>query len=221
MTISSHRSAALTSGISLVIMAAVAGFSYGYVFTNLVVLNDSVETAKRISENSGLYIAGIAAWIAVLVLDVIVSFALFRFFKETNNSLSWISMVFRLVYSCFLGLGIYRLYCAIGAGDQTLQEIEGFLLIWGTGLIVFGMHLIVLGMLAYKAIVVPKIWGILLGTAGISYVICNGAKLLFGGTSEAVQLLENVLSLPMIVGELGFAIWLLVKTRDEGLKTMD
>jgi len=41
-----YNKSAITAGISLVIMAIFAGFSYGYVFNRLVVANNSIETLK-------------------------------------------------------------------------------------------------------------------------------------------------------------------------------
>jgi len=209
MTLSSSRSAAFIAGISLVIMAIVAGFAYGYVFNTLIVQDNAMETTKRITENNGLYLSGALAWVVVLILDIIVSLALFRFFKETDNRLSKISMLLRLLYSFLLALGIIYLFRVPNSLNSALIEVQHFQLIWSIGLVVFGLHLIALGILAYRSVDVPKLWGILLLLAGVSYVIIHLSKLIFGGRIS-IELLENILSLPMIVGELGFAIWLLI-----------
>jgi hypothetical protein len=57
---------------------------------------------------------------------------------------------------------------------------------------------------------IPKILWYITLVAGISYVIVSLSKL-ESPNSEMVKNLEMILALPMVVGELGLAVWLLVK----------
>ncbi len=214
MRLSSKRFSALISGIALVLMAIAAGFAYGFVYNKLVVPDNAIETTKRITENHSLYSFGLIAWLTVLALDVVVGITLLYFFRGIHVRLSYTAMILRLIYSAFLAFGIYRL---------AEHEIQQFQFSWSIGLVFFGMHLMVIGTLVYRSVDIPKIWGILLWIAGISYAICHLSKLIFGDLTQ-VKLLENTLSLPMVVGELGFAIWLLLmgmKSKDNSVNTED
>jgi len=68
------RKAALISGISLIIMAIVAGFSYGYVHGSLVVPGDISTTYTNITSSSMLFKAEIIGWVVILLLDVLVAY---------------------------------------------------------------------------------------------------------------------------------------------------
>ena len=58
---------------------------------------------------------------------------------------------------------------------------------------------------------IPKLLGILLLIASVSYIIIHLSHLFLPQHKNLTIIFENVLSLPMALGELGFGIWLLIK----------
>ena len=76
----------LIAGISLVIMAIAAGFSYGFVYGGIVV-DDPVNTLTNLVEKRSLFTAGLAGWVVIFITDLVVTFSLFRFFSDTNRKL--------------------------------------------------------------------------------------------------------------------------------------
>jgi hypothetical protein len=72
--------------------------------------------------------------------------------------------------------------------------------------VVFGSYLILIGALMYKAFYIPKVLGVLIMLAGLSWIVTSLQPYFFR---------EYNLSWMMLFGisELFFAIWLLVKGR--------
>ncbi len=135
---------------------------------------------------NSLHITGIAI---IIVLDVIVAISLYIFLKPANQKLSLWTAVFRLVYALIFVVALIK-----------MPNLDAFNHIWERGLLVFGFHLLLLGILTIQAKYVPKWIGYLILIASAGYIIDSlGA---FWGFSWQVGLFT-------FVGELIFMIWLL------------
>jgi hypothetical protein len=213
------RQAALIAGISLLLMALVAGFSFGYVHSSLVAPGDAESTLKNLQASTGLFRAEIFGWAFILILDVIVAWALYLFFKKYSRSLSLLTGWLRVIYAAVLGIAIGQLIAVLPlldgslaqAGQQVMQRLSAFDRIWSMGLILFGAHLIVLGYLALRSRYVHFIFGILLLFAGACYCFLNAGRQLLPGYGDQLADLKSMLALPMALGELAFAVWLIVR----------
>lgn len=214
------RTAAITSGIALIIMALVAGFSYGYVHNSLVVYGDVSTTYQNVTSSIMLFKAEMVGWIVVLILDVIVAWSFYIFLKPVNQALALLSSWLRLTYAAILGIAILNLLFVlllVNNASETgeLQAnvtlyLEAFEMIWSVGLIVFGVHLLVVGWVAFLSNSIPKIFSILLVIAAIGYIVIHLGKALLIEQS-IISTMEFIFNIPMIVGELGFGLWLLFK----------
>lgn len=220
----SQRKSALIAGISLLLMAVVAGLSYGYLHGNLIVADDAQATLENLKTSTGLFYTEIFGWTIIFLLDAVVAWALFHFFAKTNRGLAFLSSFLRVIYTAVLGIAIYNLPKVLtlinkhfaqvnveGPATEVMNYLNSFEDIWSKGLILFGLHLMILGYLVFKADFVPKVWGVLLVIAGVSYTYLHGMHAFFPHMKEQLVMIESILSLPMIVGEVGFAIWLVVK----------
>lgn len=213
----SKRKYAIIAGLSLILMAVLAGYAYGFVYGFLVFPADAEKTRDSIQQALGTYQSGIAAWIGILILDILVAWALHQYLQEVHPRLSLTTAMIRILYSGVLGLAIYHQLAVLsvldggGTGSQVMQELKAFESIWSNGLIIFGLHLIGLGFLAWKAEFVPKFWGVLLIFAGISYSAIHVAKAFFPDQIDQIISVEQALSLPMALAEIGLAIWLVWK----------
>ena len=209
----SQRKSAITAGIALLLMAIAAGIAFGFAHQSLVDPTDSIETFQNIQSQFGLYLAEIAGWVLIAISDVIVSLAFFNYFKSIDKLASEITTTFRLIYTFILVLGIFQLVKVTAimqdpsAHVQVLGLIQSFENYWSIGLIIFGLHLITLGYVVFKA-KIHWIWGGLLIIAGFGYVLVHSMK---GMDLPNVDLVESILMGPMTVGELGFAIWMIVR----------
>lgn len=221
-----QRKFALIAGISLIIMTLAAFFSYGFVHGNLVVQGDASATFNNIKSSNMLFKAEIFGWVIILITDIVVAWAFYIFLKPIHQSLSLLGAWLRLTYATILGIAILNLIFVLLLSKNTdylslfkieqLQAhmmlfLEAFEFIWSTGLIIFGGHLLIVGYLAFKSDKIPKVISILLLLAAIGYIVINLFSVILSQYDTVISILKIGFSVPMIVGELGFGIWLLFK----------
>lgn len=221
----SQRRAAVIAGITMLVMAGCAAFAVGFVNSSLIVKGDAGATVNNIFNSLALFRSGVFGWLVILVSDIIVSWALYIFLKQVDNSLALLGAWFRLIYCAILGASIMNLVyislilsggstSAVQANQlnaQVMLLIDAFNKMWSFGLILFGLHLLIIGTLALKSGFIPKILGILLLIAALSYVIVHLLHVFSPQFEQTTLVLENILSLPMALGELAFGIWLLIR----------
>lgn len=222
----SRRQAALVAGLSIVTMAVLAGFAYGYVVQRLFVPNKPAVTAGNIASSMILFRLGIFSFLIVLLCDVLAAWALHVFLRPTDADLSLLAAWFRLVYSAILGTALLNFAFVLlllndtnylpAFGTMPLNTLvmffsNGFFAIWSFGLVIFGCHLHVLGYVVLKSHHTPRIFGVLLIVAAWCYMLSNCANLLWPDYEKYKASVELFTSVPMVVGELGFGLWLLVK----------
>lgn len=225
-SVSSQRKSALTAGISLVIMALAAFFSYGFVHGSLVVQGDAGATFNNILSSSSLFKAEILGWVVILIADVLVAWALYVYLEPMNKSLSVLAAWLRLIYTGILGIAIMSLIVVLLLSRHMddlssfkveqiqalmLLGVEAFEAIWSVGLILFGGHLLIVGYVAFKSAGIPKIISLLLLLAGIGYMLIHLSETFLPEYEGVISVLNLVFTLPMVVGELGFGVWLLFR----------
>lgn len=208
-----EKNAGLIAGFSLIVMAIAAGFSYGFVQNKLVHESAKI-TLQNLAENKNLFLAGLAGWIVIFTTDLIVSGALYLFFRNSRKRISAITAIIRIVYSLLLGFAIFQLFSILPdltnteAATKISLQFASFEKIWSIGLIVFGFHLIGLGYLSIKSKFTPNILAYLLYLAGVSYVFIHVSKQFALFNQHIIASTESVLALPMALGEILFAFWL-------------
>lgn len=219
----SQRRAAVIAGLATLAMAGCAAFAVGFVNGALLVKGDADATAGNITRSLALFRSGIFAWLVILVCDILVSFALYSFLKQADSSLALLGAWFRLIYCAILGVALLNLVyvlliaggdgalAAAGVNAQVMLYVEAFDKMWSFGLIVFGLHLLVIGKLVLKSGFIPGILGLLLLVAAAGYIIVHSLDMFFPQAQAVTAILENILSLPMALGELAFGVWLLLK----------
>lgn len=101
----------------------------------------------------------------------------------------------------------------IGQEDNTqiIENFKSFEHTWSIGLIIFGIHLFIVGLLMRLHKLIPRILWYLTIIAGASYFLVHGLKTALPQSTELTTTFNNILALPMALGELGLAIWLIVK----------
>ncbi len=209
---------ALVAGFSLIAMALIAGFAYGYGFENIYVANDGPATARNLHESPALFRWVLFSFVMILILDVVVAWALYLFFKQVHESLSLLSAWLRLVYAALLGIALLNLVGILPevtgpsqSASLTMTSFRAFLAMWSLGLIVFGGHLFLVGYLMLKSGFISKTLGILMLVASVCYFFANVAQLLLPNYEHYKATVDAVLSMPMALGELGLAGWLVWK----------
>lgn len=196
------RSLSLITGVSYLIIFFAA------IFANFFVLENILKSPlEMIQQNPVLVRFGILAFMITVVFDVVVAWALYELYKA--HHLSGLSTLFRMLHAAVMGVAIFALPLALTSttGEAVLKQADVFNTIWLIGLFFFGIHLILLG----KIIRTPKIISFFLIVAGIMYMIDTSAHFLIPNYDDYSSLFLVLVAIPSIIGEMSFAIWLLVK----------
>lgn len=211
------RRAGAVAGLSLLLMAGTGAFANFVVLEGMITRGDAVTTAAEITGREGTFRLGVLAWLVIVVLDVIVAWALYRVFRPVSVAIAVLAAAFRLVYTAVLLVAVGQLLRALdvlgsspGAASspdqvsaQAMLELSAFQGIYDIGLLLFGVHLALLGYLATRSSFVPTVVGALLVLAGAGYAFDTVAAVL------ALDLPIRV-SVLTFLGELLLGLWLLL-----------
>jgi hypothetical protein len=114
---------------------------------------------------------------------------------------------FRAAYAAVYLVAISQLVVALGLlgnPDQALRAVDAYDTVWHVGLNLFGVHLLLIGLLAYRSDFMPKIFGILLVIAGLGYLADGFGAVLLPGYALDISRFT-------FVGEAALMFWLLIK----------
>lgn len=215
------QATAAITGIALILMMFLAFYAYGYAHSSLVDYSDPAVTLQNVQASPGLFTGEIVGWIAIILLDLIVTWTLYVYLRQGSQRTAMIAGISRLLYTIILSVAVVQLVKGLfmsttataAQAPELLSLIESFESIWSFGLIVFGVHLFAVGWAGRSIVAVPK-WSIwLLLIAGVSYTFLNSLYIFLPQLDSITSTLELILMLPMTVGEIGFGIWLLIKGR--------
>jgi hypothetical protein len=201
---------------------------FGEVFVrgSLVVSGDAESTASNILASQALWRAGIASDLLMHVLDVPLIIILYLLLRPVNRSLALLASLLNIVQTCVLVANKLTLIVPLLVLPESLhlsglsrQELHALSYVainlhgygFGVGLIFFGFASLTRGYLIFKSGYFPRILGVLLGVAGVSYLVNSFALLLAPSLASAMF---PAILLPALVGELAFSLWLLVKGVD-------
>lgn len=213
----SLRTAAMVAGVGLLLMAILSPIALLNTYQNIHVSGDAQATAENIMSLGAMFNMGISIFLVVAILDIIIAWALYVLFKPINKSLSLLAAWLRLAYAPILALALNHLLNAsqlLSRADylkvfdtnqlyaQAMLSVSAFKNCWDIGLVIFGLHLLVLGYLAFKSGFIPKWLGILLVVAGIGYCIDTFGRFLL--PSYTISLAQFT-----FVGEALLIFWLL------------
>jgi len=213
------RTAALVSGLALLGSVIAAPFAEIYVLPKLVVPYQAAETARNIVAHEGLFTAGIFAYFFTFVLDLVLSWSLYHLLRPVSKPLAQLTAGFRLVYTIVALVALNQLvtalrllttpeYLNLFRADQVqglaMVALRAFKNHWYFGLILFGIHLVLLGYMVLKSDYIPRLLGFALMLTGTGYLL----------TSLRPYVAPDVkidFAMYTFFGELLFMGWLLVR----------
>jgi hypothetical protein len=212
------RRPALVAGLGLLVMAVLAAFANLVGVEGLVTDGDAATTARDILGSTGLFRLSILAFVVVAVLDVVVAWALFDVFRSVDEGVARLAAWLRTAYAAAFVVAIAQLAgalrvlengdgTALGRSDRqdlALTRIGDFHDLWSAALILFGVHLVLIGWLAWRSGWMPRLIAGLLTLAGVGYLVDSVAALLVADYSWSVSAVT-------FVGEVVLLVWLLVK----------
>jgi hypothetical protein len=205
----SRATGALVAGVALALMVPAAVFGVFIATTPLVTVGDAEKTAQTIAASPALWMAGVVSLFIVVALDFVAAAGMTALFLRVNRTLSIVAGILRIAYGVIFAVAIAQLAVAFTALDEperALASIDAFQTIWMQSLGMFGVSLLVVAYLAIRSGFVPKVFGILIGIAGVGYIadttgvaFVEGFAPIFGNFG--------------FVGEVAIIVWLLVKGR--------
>mgnify|MGYP002725718243 CR=1 FL=1 len=226
----SQRQSAILAGSALLVMVAAVIFAVPFTI-NHIEPGDALATSQSIMESEIFYRLGNVGWLIVLVCDILVSWALYVYLKPISKMFSLLAAWFRLVYTAIFAVALINLgtvltylsgaeYLSIYTSDQIYTQVlillNSFNSAWLFGLVFFGIHLFLLGYIAFKSESIPKILGILLMVASFGYIVDSLAFFIFPNYPDFESTIKAIVAGPNTIGELSFGIWLLVKGGKNG-----
>jgi hypothetical protein len=208
----------------LYLIIIVAGF-IGEMFVRgtLVVSGDAAATASNIMTSPLLWRIGVASDLIMHVCDIPLVLVLYVLLRPVHKNLALLAVLFNLVQTSVAAANKLNLLMAMFLlGDASYlkalapqqQQALSYLAVkmhdygFGVALIFFGFQCLVVGYLIYRSGYLPRILGVLMTFAGLSY-LTNSFSLLLAPTFAA-RLFPFIL-LPAFVAEVSLCLWLLVK----------
>jgi hypothetical protein len=215
-------------GVTLRQAALIAGAAYLFnpvsyaefsIYPKLVAANNAAQTAQNISAHLGLFAVAILCYIVSFIGDIVIAWALYVLLSPVNKMLSLLTAWCQLVYaavalsSVFSLLNVYHLlanpYYLTLFGSSQLQaqvwlQLHSFHYEWSLSLIIFGIHLVLLGYLVFRSGYIPWIFGVTVFIAGAGWII--------GGIGPYILPNTNFdFTLSTAIGELFFTLWLWIR----------
>ncbi|MCK3685123.1 DUF4386 domain-containing protein [Maribellus sp. YY47] len=194
-------------------ISVITGVSYLIIFFSAIFANffmlESLRQAplETIWQHNMMVRLGIMAFLIAAVFDVVVAWGLFEMYRR--NQLSRLSTWFRLMHAIIMGVAVFSLVLTLKANSAELitERVDTFNTIWLIGLFFFGAHLILLS----PIIKAPKWIAFFLVVAGIMYLVDTTAHFVIARYDAVAGIFLALLAVPSILGEMAFALWLLLK----------
>lgn len=210
-----QRDKALAISIALLSMAVLAVLAFGLVMPMFNTLMSTSDLRSLMLGQEDAY-AGMLVLIGlIIVLDILLSVLIADFFKTINKKLAFYTGLLRFLYSGLFGLALCFLLSGfftneIHAADFWIN-MKRFYWLWNLSLgFLFGPHLVLTAYLMKQYKIIPVfVWG-LTAFAGLAYIIVHLLKI-FVPQWPTLELIELILILPMALGELLLAFWVLIK----------
>jgi hypothetical protein len=226
--VNSDTGAIRERGLSLRQAAVIAGLGYllnpvSYaeysLYPRLVIPGNVEQTAQNIANHGGVFAALILCYLINFIGDVVIAWALYFLLAPVNRSLSLLTAWFRLIYTAVALSGVmnlvtvYRLlheqqYLTLFAAGPLHAQMElllnSFQYTWSMSLVIFGIHLILLGILIFRSGYIPRILGILLVIDGLGWMISMLRPYLYPDVHLGFLFVTYL-------GELIFMLWLLIR----------
>ena len=178
----------------------------------LIVPGDADATAQNIAASPELWGLGIALNVVMQLCDVPVMLILFLLLSPVNAHLALLALLFNIVQTATLVANQLTLVAAglFSADEAALTDVAIQAYSYGEalGLVFFGFTLLATGYLIRHSGYLPWIFGLLIQTGGIAYIV-NSFLLLVVPDGASIAFL-----VPSFVAELSLALWLLLKGVD-------
>ena len=214
------RGVARWTGVAYLAMFALAIFANFVAIEGLVVPGDAAATTDALAGQLGVFRLAIGAFLVIVLLDLGIAWGLDVVFRRVDAGMSRAAAWIRVAYSAMLGVAVSLLAAVprlveAGSEGEVLRAIDSFQDVWQVALAVFGIHLVLVGVLVVRSGRAPRALGWLVAAAGAAYVADTFAHVLLADYGAIASVALVVVAIPSMIGEFWLALWLLTSRRTE------
>jgi hypothetical protein len=210
-------------GVLYLAIIVLGAFAEGFVADKLLVPGDAATTAHNIMASPVLWHLSVAGDLIVALCAVPLLWIEYLLLRPVSKQLVLLAVLFNVVslaVEAISKLFLLVVMPTLGNGDylkafepQQLQILANLALkshdiAFNIALIFFGCTCLVNGYLILRSGYLPKLIGILMQAAGLSYLTACFAALFAPAFSD---LISPAILVPPLIGESSFCLWLLVK----------
>lgn len=219
----SLKRTAKLAGLLYLFLVITGVYGIFYVSTQVIVLGDTVATAQNILAKEFLFRTGIINDLISNTIFVFLALTLYRLFKQVNEHQAKLMVVLVVVQiPVVFIMEAFNITSLMLFKDEILKTFQLsqrqdlamlFLKVNDYGALTlemfWGLWLIPFGLLVYKSVFIPRIFGVLLIIAGIAYIHASFASILF--PSYYSTFVNQPTLLLVAIGEISITLWLLIK----------
>jgi hypothetical protein len=215
-------------GLTLRQAALIAGFAYllnpvSYaefsIWPRLVIPGHIDQTVANIAAHHGLFLAGLFFYLINFIEDIVIAWALYVLLTPVNQALSLLAALFRLMYTSIAFVGafnlatVYRMLTTpeylstFGAAPLNAQVdllLHMFRYDYALGIVIFGIHLLLVGYLIFRSRYMPAWLGVILMINGAGWMVSNLRPYLYPNANLGYIFITYF-------GEIIFMLWLLIR----------
>ncbi|MDT8437315.1 MAG: DUF4386 domain-containing protein [Gemmatimonadota bacterium] len=219
--VTTTRKDARIAGLFYMLMVLTGPFVVIYVPGKLFVPGDAAETAANILAHQSLFQAFIVVGLFSELFFIATALALYRLLRNVWREAALLMVILVLLEAplAFSGvadqiatLSLVRSPDLLSAFDPAQRDVLATLMISIEGRgspvseLFWGLWLLPLALLVYRSAFLPRFLGVWLFLNGLVYVIISFTGILLPEHAETV----STVTLPVLMGEVVFALWLLV-----------
>lgn len=221
-----NRKISLVAGLGYLVIFFSGIYANFFVLEGSLDWNDALLTTQNVRNNLTGFKMGILSFLVMVVADIVLAWALYVLFKPLKPKLALFSAWFRLLNCVLFALALthlldvmdlvsnplYSNYDETQISTEVMRAFKRFNYTWLVGLVLFGVHLIALGILIFSIAKATKIISVLLVIAGFGYLVDSCAQFFLSNYNDYKNYFELAVIAPGLVGELSLTIWLLVRS---------
>jgi hypothetical protein len=221
-TLEQPRFMARIAGVFYLVITACALFSYLYVRDQVIDVDDMAQTAANFVAHEQLYRWGFAAAVIVCICNLPMGFILCELLKVVNSRLAQLALLFIVASATLEAVNLFNYIEPLFtftlaevrngfAADEVQGLARGPLRMWSyafsVSLTFFGTYCALIGTLIFRSRFFPRILGVLMIVAGVTYWI-NAFRLFLALPIPYIQWVT-------LLGEQSLTLWLLIVGLDE------
>jgi hypothetical protein len=213
--------AALIAGLGMLIMTVTAPVAELVIYPKLVVPGDGPGTMQNVLAGRGLLLALLFCGLILFLCDLTVAWALRVLLAPVNQALASLAAWLRAAHALIAFGGVLKLATilrivsepdyAAQVGIERLQAqvlllLQAFRAEWSFSLVLFAIHLGLVGWLVQRSGYIPRFLGLLVLIAAAGHLLVFLGPFLYPDADLRLLIVA-------LLGEMVFMLWLLVRGR--------